>query len=159
MLSLNSRINQNNMNFEIEYSNLNTGFNQEKFESTLNQIASIVSQKFKVEFQNQIQLTFLTAKQITELNKEFRQKDKPTDVLSWGYIGDTLLPHELAGDIYICLEVAKKQAKEKGHSLDYELIFLFTHGLLHVFGYDHQNDEDEAEMNKIQKSILDELDI
>jgi len=96
--------------------------------------------------------------EIAKLNKEYRGKDCATDVLSFAYLegergvqggGDTLI-----GDIFISVDTAKRQAKEKGHSLDEELKFLFVHGLLHLFGYDHNNDEEEEKMEAMAKRIL-----
>ena len=66
----------------------------------------------------------------------------------------------LLGDIYICDEVCVNQANEYGHSIRRELAFLFTHGLLHLFGYDHVNSKEEEEvMFKLQDEILNEVDI
>ena len=61
--------------------------------------------------------------------------------------------------IFICCDVAKKQAKEYKHSLKREYSFLFLHGLLHLFGYDHMNEEDEKVMFSLQEEILNALDI
>ena len=61
----------------------------------------------------------------------------------------------LLGDIYICLERAKEQAINYGHSFKRELFFLTIHGLLHLLGYDHMNEEDEKEMFSLQEEILD----
>ena len=63
------------------------------------------------------------------------------------------------GDIVICLERAKEQAKEYGHSLKRELAFLSLHGLLHLLGYDHIEPEDEKQMIALQKEILDQAGI
>ena len=65
----------------------------------------------------------------------------------------------MLGDIFICCDVAKKQAKAYNHSLKREYAFLFLHGLLHLFGYDHMNEEDEKEMFRLQDEILNNLDI
>ena len=68
------------------------------------------------------------------------------------------MPRSL-GDIFISYDHAKVQAIEYGHSLQREMCFLFTHGLLHLLGYDHMNEEDEKEMFALQKEILNELGI
>ena len=71
--------------------------------------------------------------------------------------GDKLI---LLGDIYICQEIAIRQAEEYGHSLRRELAFLFTHGILHLFGYDHVNSEEEEKlMFRLQDEILNEVNI
>jgi len=101
-----------------------------------------------------IEVNMINDAEIQRLNQLHRNKNKATDVLSWGYINENLQENELAGEIYISLDTARKQAKEKNHSLEYEVRFLATHGLLHIFEYDHQTDEEEAEMNKVTNKIL-----
>ena len=93
------------------------------------------------------------------LNKKWRGIDAPTDVLSFPLLqGDdqVLLPAEvqLLGDVVISVEQALKQAREQGHSLEYELAFLLTHGVLHLLGYDHQTDIQERQMWVRQQEIL-----
>lgn len=68
------------------------------------------------------------------------------------------MPRSL-GDIFISYDHALAQAQEYGHSIEREMCFLFTHGLLHLLGYDHMNEEDEKEMFALQKAILNELGI
>jgi len=97
---------------------------------------------------NCVSLTLVTSEEITQLNKEYRGKDSPTDVLSFPMDGVNL------GDIVICLEVAENQAREYGHSLERELAFLTAHGFLHLIGYDHENQEAEKEMIAAQKEML-----
>jgi probable rRNA maturation factor len=83
---------------------------------------------------------------IRELNRDYRGKDKATDVLAFAQRegpGAELNP-DLLGDIVISVDTARKQAKRGLHA---ELLHLASHGLCHLLGYDHQNDEDEAEMN------------
>jgi len=100
-------------------------------------------------------------KKIREINKEYRKIDKETDVISFAledYM-DITLPHRLLGDIYISIDKAKGQAIEYGHSLLRELGFLSIHGLLHLLGYDHMNEEDEKVMFERQELILNEFGI
>lgn len=95
---------------------------------------------------------------IHQLNREFRGKDAPTDVLSFTYdvknVSGGKGLTDAVGEIYISLDTAKRQAAEKGYPLLYELQFLFVHGFLHVFGFDHETDKDEAEMNRWGKRIF-----
>lgn len=89
---------------------------------------------------------------IHELNRTYRHKDKPTDVLAFAMreAGEQAAPSgapELLGDVIISLETAAKQAKKHKRSLLDEVTMLLAHGLLHLLGYDHQNDEDERAMN------------
>ena len=99
---------------------------------------------------------------IHELNKTYRNIDRPTDVLSFalnegeeeGYDGpDT----KLLGDIVISLDKTQEQAEEYGHSFERELAYLTVHGMLHILGYDHMTDEDKAEMRKEEEFVLHRL--
>ena len=99
---------------------------------------------------------------IQKLNREYRNKDSVTDVISFALEDDdTFIKTDLRvlGDIYICLDRAKEQASEYGHSLLRELSFLSIHGLLHLLGYDHQTKEDENVMFGLQELILNEYGI
>jgi probable rRNA maturation factor len=78
---------------------------------------------------------------IRRLNREFRGKDKPTDVLSFSITQNGM--HQLAGDIAISEEIARRNAKALGHSLETELKVLLLHGLLHLSGRDHESDKGE----------------
>ena len=99
---------------------------------------------------------------IHEINKTYRGKDSVTDVISFALEDDKTFiktDYRILGDIYICLEKAKSQAKEYGHSLLRELSFLTIHGLLHLLGYDHMGKEDEQVMFGLQEMILNEYGI
>lgn len=105
------------------------------------------------ENQYEISLLITNDETIHLLNKEYRQKDKPTDVLSFPMEDDIML-----GDIVISLDTAKKQALERDINVDREVAFLFIHGLLHLLGYDHETSaEDEKEMFALQEEILKKL--
>ncbi|MBU0578089.1 rRNA maturation RNase YbeY [Patescibacteria group bacterium] len=102
-----------------------------------------------------LNVVFVTDAYIKALNKSYRDKDEPTDVLSFNYQeGESGAYADLVGEIYISVETAKKQAKENKCSLEDELIKLFTHGLLHIHGYDHIKDEDFKAMAALEKKIL-----
>ena len=117
------------------------------------------------DFQNhcEVSVTFTDNAGIHELNKKFRQVDKPTDVLSFplfDFEGETEEPpideiiHNL-GDIVISLEKAKEQAEEYGHSYEREMAFLCVHSMLHLLGYDHERSEEEdVEMRAKQSEIM-----
>ncbi|MBR6690141.1 MAG: rRNA maturation RNase YbeY [Bacilli bacterium] len=99
---------------------------------------------------------------IQYLNKNYRNKDSVTDVISFALEDDdTFIKSDfrILGDIYICLKRAKDQSIEYGHSFLRELSFLTIHGLLHLLGYDHMNEEDEKIMFKLQEMILNEYGI
>lgn len=103
----------------------------------------------------EVNYAFVSSREIHRLNQQFRQVDKVTDVLSFPD-GD-LNPEtgrRFMGDVLICREVAKKQAKEIGNSLKQEITFLQVHGTLHLFGYDHIETEDEVKMFGLQRKIM-----
>lgn len=113
-----------------------------------------------------LSLTLVSKERIQEINREYRQKDTPTDVLSfplfenraeWGK-EDWEDSIEL-GDIIVSLPVAADQAIEYGHSLLRETSFLVVHGFLHLLGYDHETKEEEVEMFDLQEKVLSELEI
>ena len=106
-------------------------------------------------------ITFVEPEKIRELNRNFRNVDAVTDVLSFESDGeiDPETGKEYLGDIVICVEQAKNQAEQSGHSLDNEISLLEIHGLLHLLGYDHANDEQREEMWKFQNAYLDQCGI
>lgn len=94
------------------------------------------------------------------INHDYRKLDQPTDVISFAYNDGIQAYHEFSdeiGDIFINLDFVVKQALDYGHSADREYLFLITHGLLHLLGYDHMNPKDEAEMFDLQKEILNDI--
>jgi len=98
---------------------------------------------------------------IHELNKNYRGIDRETDVISFALEDDkTFNPKtRVLGDIYISYDKACHQAIEYGHSNLRELVFLAVHGMLHLLGYDHMNEDDEKIMFELQRKILDEAGI
>ncbi|XP_059274970.1 endoribonuclease YBEY, chloroplastic-like [Lycium ferocissimum] len=96
---------------------------------------------------------------IRELNKDWRDEDRPTDVLSMSqHTPELELPILMLGDIVISVETAARQAEERGHSLLDEIRILLVHGLLHLLGFDHEiSDEAEAEMEKEEELLLKSL--
>lgn len=102
---------------------------------------------------------FVTPQKIHEINREYRQIDRPTDVISFALL-DEADEYEIMedsielGDIFINIEAIVKQASEYGHSMRREVCFLFTHGLLHLLGYDHMEQEEERVMFALQDDIL-----
>jgi probable rRNA maturation factor len=117
------------------------------------------------DFQNvcEVSVTFTDNEGIRELNKKFRQMDKPTDVLSFplfDYEGDCEEPPiddmiSNLGDIVISLEKAQEQANEFGHSFKREVAFLAVHSMLHLLGYDHEKSEaEDIDMRSKQTEIM-----
>ena len=106
-------------------------------------------------------IIFVNNPYIHELNKNYRNIDRETDVITFALEDDkTFNPEErILGDIYISIDKAHSQSEEYGHSLMRELCFLAVHGMLHLLGYDHMEKEDERVMFNLQEEILDEMGI
>lgn len=107
----------------------------------------------------EVSVTFTDNEGIHALNREYRNVDRPTDVLSFplsdGEDYDTDGDAVLLGDIVISLERAQTQAEEYGHSFEREVAFLTVHSMLHLLGYDHETSpEDERDMFARQDEIL-----
>lgn len=102
-------------------------------------------------------ISFITPAEMQRINKTFRKKDKVTDVLSFSRLEGMQHPTPFpeVGDILICLAVAKKQAIEYKTTLTREVERLTVHGILHLFGYDHEkNQKEENRMFRLQERIL-----
>ncbi|HEX7676125.1 MAG TPA: rRNA maturation RNase YbeY [Bdellovibrio sp.] len=101
----------------------------------------------------ELALVFLEKKPAQKINKEFRGKDYATDVLSF----ESMDPASL-GELVMCPEVLKRQAKEHGLTFQKELGYMLLHGVLHLLGYDHEtNEKDAKEMFDLQDSVFDKL--
>ena len=115
----------------------------------------------KLDIENAIfNIIFVTNEEIHNINKEYRNIDRVTDVISFALEDNKDIVYDdfrLLGDIYIAIDVAYDQAVEYNHSREREVCFLATHGLLHLLGYDHMKEEDEKVMFTLQKEILKEL--
>lgn len=114
----------------------------------------------KLSFDPIVSVSLIDDKQIHDINKQYRNIDRPTDVISFAFMDNENVDLKKAkgpivlGDIYISIDHAKAQAKEYGHSEKREFSFLFVHGLLHLLGYDHMKKEDEDIMFPLQEDIL-----
>lgn len=114
----------------------------------------------------EVSLSIVDNEKIKEMNKEFRQKDSATDVLSFpmsdgeSFDIDPETDRIILGDIVISAERAKEQAEEYGHSLEREMCFLATHSMFHLLGYDHEvSKEEEKIMFEKQEKVLKKLGI
>lgn len=100
---------------------------------------------------------------IHELNKKYRNIDRPTDVITFALEDENsiIIPNEerILGDIYISIDKAREQSQEYQHSLLRELCFLAVHGFYHLLGYDHQTKEEEKIMFQKQEEVLEEYGI
>ncbi|MDR5657985.1 rRNA maturation RNase YbeY [Serpentinicella sp. ANB-PHB4] len=104
----------------------------------------------------EISLSLVDNDEIKELNKTFRGKDSSTDVLSFP-LYEASMEEKLLGDIVISIEKAIEQAKEYNHTITRELGFLFVHSMLHLMGYDHNDEENTKNMRKKEEAILQNL--
>jgi probable rRNA maturation factor len=127
----------------------------------LEEYVNFITKKEKIE--NAIfNIIFVTNDKIKELNSTYRGIDKVTDVISFALEdGEEFKNPELRvlGDIYIAIDVAYEQAEIYGHSNTREVCFLATHGILHLLGYDHMEEEEEKIMFSKQKELLEEYEI
>lgn len=107
---------------------------------------------------SEVSVTFVSMEEIHQLNREYRQVDSPTDVLSFPQFDDlTDLPEEgeiALGDVVICEEKAREQAAEFGHSFEREILYLFVHSVLHLLGYDHMEEDEKAVMRRREEEIM-----
>ena len=111
----------------------------------------------------EISLTMVSPEEIRELNRDYRNVDSVTDVLSFPqFEGKEDLPEEgelCLGDVVICEDKVREQAAEYGHSYEREFTYLFVHSLLHLLGYDHMNDEEKAVMRNKEEEVMNRLDL
>jgi len=109
-----------------------------------------------------VSVSFVSLDEIHKLNKQYRNVDRPTDVLSFPEYEpeeiECLSEYELdelaLGDVVICEDKAHEQAKEFGHSYERELIYLFVHSIYHLLGYDHEEEEDKKAMREKEESVM-----
>ena len=149
-----------------------TGQVSEEILKQTQEILEFAAQKTGKE-NKEMAVTFVSNERSHELNLEYRDTDRPTDVISLEYKPELdiavdeedLLDHpELAemledfdayiGELFISVDKASEQAEEFGHSFEREMGFLAVHGFLHINGYDHYTPEEEAEMFGLQEEIL-----
>ena len=133
-------------------------------QATVKSICSYILDNFEIRDQfpdlRHLSIVFTSDTEIHKLNKEYRGKNKPTDVLSFSLLeGESGELSPSFGDIVISLDTAKKQAKENKHSLSMEVLTLLTHGLLHLLGYDHEKvpKKDATMMFKLQDTLVESL--
>ena len=142
-----------------------------KMEKLINKLikTAIKYSGFKIK-KSQVSISFVNTKEIRELNKKFRNIDNKTDVLSFPTLQltpgvkvskkdfvfdiDPKTKNLILGDIIICEEVAKDNAKEYNHSYERELCYLIVHGFLHLLGYDHIKEEDKFIMRAYEEAVL-----
>ena len=153
--------------YELEYLDLEENKQYEEI------VKKVVEQCFKEEkLENSklyISITLTTPEHIHEINKQYRNVDKETDVLSFPMfekdeldekIKDQNFEHEdVLGDIVISIEKVKGQAEEYGHSFEREFSYMIVHGFYHLMGYDHIEEEDKVIMRPKEENVLTKLGI
>ena len=127
--------NENNLLDKIDYNKI------------IEDIENLFNQEFECE--KEVSVIFVNSEEIHEMNKQYRDIDRPTDVLSFEEYEDDYL-----GEIFICEEKVYEQAISYNHSNEREFAFLLTHGLLHLLGYDHIEKDDEIIMFQKQDELL-----
>ena len=139
----------------------------EEFEKLFNDVVKESLRYEEFDPECEVSLSIVSNDEIQEINKQFREIDAPTDVLSFplltfeeGEQADVNENNEIMlGDIIISIDKAKAQAEEYGHGLRRELAFLTAHSMLHLMGYDHMEEDEQKEMFKKQDDILNNLGI
>ncbi|MEH7885459.1 rRNA maturation RNase YbeY [Bacillus sp. JJ1609] len=129
----------------------------------IKKLLNFAAEKENIQAGSELSVTFVSNERIQEINREYRDKDQPTDVISFALeemgegeieVVGADMPRVL-GDIIISVPRTREQAEEYNHSFMRELGFLAVHGFLHLLGYDHMNEQDEKKMFDRQKEILD----
>lgn len=148
---------------EINMINQTEESDWESYVDDFQTISEKVSKVLRTAYESSCSVVFVTPDAIQEVNRTYRSIDRPTDVISFAlkdsaedYMINEEIDEEL-GDIFINIEAVKNQANEYGHSQRREVCFLFTHGLLHLLGYDHMEPEDEKIMFALQDVILNDI--
>lgn len=151
---------------EVNYNAISELPNEEKL---IKEVVSRVLEEEKVLPEVDVYITLTNNEEIHKINKEYRDVDRPTDVLSFpmyerdeiaGLKNDTDDEIEkILGDIIVSIEKVREQAEEYGHSFERELAYLVTHGMLHLLGYDHMIEEEKEVMRKREEEILETLNI
>ncbi|MDO3661329.1 rRNA maturation RNase YbeY [Bacillus sp. C28GYM-DRY-1] len=140
-----------------------TGSVSEEMLKEVENLLQFAADREGVQDQAEVSVTIVTNEDIQQINKEYRGKDTPTDVISFALeeegegeveiVGAEMPP--VLGDIIISADRTREQAEEYNHSFKRELGFLAVHGFLHLLGYDHMTKEEEEEMFTKQKDLLD----
>lgn len=136
---------------------------EKSYEEDYMRILQKTLQHLHIEDDIELSCIIVDDKRIHEINRDYRNIDRSTDVISFA-LEDSVefyiegMPRAL-GDIFISYDHAKMQAEEYGHSVYREMCFLFMHGILHLLGYDHMEEDEAKEMFALQNEILDSLNI
>lgn len=151
---------------EISFNEVEGQANEEEI---IKKVVSTVLELEGIKHELEIYITLTNNEEIHKINKEYRDVDRPTDVLSFPMYEREEIPNlreepksnieEILGDIIISIPKIKEQAEEYGHSYERELAYLTTHGMLHLLGYDHMIEEEKVVMREHEEKVLEKLNI
>ena len=151
---------------EINYNNIGELPNEE---ALIRKVVETVLTEENIKHDLDVYITLTNNEEIHKINKEHRDVDRSTDVLSFPmYERDEINllkseknteAEEILGDIIVSIEKVKEQAEEYGHSFERELAYLVTHGMLHLLGYDHMADDEKETMRAREEEILGKMGI
>jgi probable rRNA maturation factor len=130
--------------------------NNNVFDEKIEEIIAFLLERFNKK--SEIAVAIATKAEIQNFNKDYRNLDKPTNVLSF----PSGVPTEIAdilGDIIICFEVVEMEAQEQNKTFENHLIHMLVHGFLHLLGYDHIDEKDATKMENLEIEILKDLEI
>lgn len=128
--------------------------------------------RFNIPYAATVTVSLVSEETIKEYNRENRNTDRITDVLSfplqnftegetdYNAVSDGEFDEDgnlMLGDVVICMSVAKKQAEEYGHSTEREAVYLFVHSILHLLGFDHENDDEKRRMRSEEENIMNKI--
>ncbi|AUM62806.1 rRNA maturation RNase YbeY [Spiroplasma monobiae] len=144
--------------------NYETNENLKEYEELYSILLNSAKEVMKIEQSLSLSVNFIDSKRSREINNEYRKKDYVGDVISFPIDDDfgiySQLEFKEIGDIFITFEEAKNKAEKYNHSIKEEMAWLFIHGLLHILGYDHENNQKEAdEMFGLTDLILEKQNI
>ena len=154
---------------QIYFAQSSEGEDQEKvYGETMKRALSVILRKGGIDEEGaEVSVSFVTPEEIQTLNRDYRDVDRVTDVLSFPQfdsVDDLIEMQEETGvaelgDVVICMDRAREQAEEFGHPLEREVIYLFVHSILHLLGYDHMEEEEKKEMRAREDEVMSELGI
>ncbi|KLL03226.1 MAG: rRNA maturation factor [Mycoplasmataceae bacterium CE_OT135] len=133
-----------------------------KLKNKLKKITQLVEENTNLDKRKNwfLNLILVNEKESQQLNKQYRQKDYPTDVLAFPFAQlyqEKLSDCEDLGDIFLCYPLVQKQVQEFSSSLEEEICLIFTHGMLHLLGYDHKKENERKAMFALQERILNKI--
>lgn len=128
---------------------------------SLQEVCNYISEKFDPDNKKVLNFIFIDDKKMRDMNRKYRGIDSTTDVLSFSYLEESISQKQaesqsIIGEVYISPATARKNSSQQEGQWSFELetVLLIIHGILHIFGYDHENDEEKAEMYNIQDSLI-----